>query len=47
MLGLQVKLPDLDDYEMSSRESYEERMALFKAAIKEMNREARSRETEY
>ena len=41
ILGLQVNLPDLDDYTMSGREAYEERMALYKEALRELYRNSR------
>ena len=37
MLGLCVNLPDLDDYVMSSKESVNERMALYYSAMKSIN----------
>lgn len=41
ILGLSVKLPDLDDYVMSSREVYEENMALYKEAVRDRNKKMR------
>lgn len=37
MLGLSVHLPDLNDYEMSSKNIVDERMALYYSAIKNLH----------
>ncbi len=39
ILGLMVRVPDLDDYEMSPKERVAERMELYNNAIKNMNSE--------
>lgn len=44
ILGLMVKVPDLDDYEMSPKERVAERMELYNNAIKNMISQNREKE---
>lgn len=44
ILGLTVKVPDLDDYEMSPRDRVAERMELYNNAIKELVSQNREKE---
>ena len=44
ILGLTVKVPDLDDYEMSPRDRVAERMELYNNAMKELVSQNREKE---
>ena len=44
ILGLSVRLPDLDDYEMASKDSVNERMEIYNNAIKSMISKNREKE---
>lgn len=39
MLGLCIRLPDLDDYQMSARARVDERMAVYHKALKAFDKE--------
>ena len=44
ILGLSVRLPNLDDYEMASKDSVNERMEIYNTAIKSMVSKNREKE---
>ncbi len=44
ILGLTVKVPDLDDYEMSPKDRVAERMELYNNAMKELVSQNREKE---